>query len=123
MCLTYSPHFLPTHASTTTLCYLGVHLDGELKRRENTRASPKKTLQAFLLLRSVNVSTGLLDAFYQSILASVLFYAVLSWGGGSSRSTEDKNRINKMIKKAGSVIGLIPETLLRPLLRREPDLN
>lgn len=52
-----------------------------------------------------------MDAFYQSILASVLFYAVLSWGGGGSISAEDKNRINEMIKKAGSVIGLIPGTL------------
>lgn len=30
---------------------------------------------------------------------------------GGSISAEDKNRINKMIKKAGSVIGLIPATL------------
>lgn len=52
-----------------------------------------------------------MDAFYQSILASVLFYAVLSQGWGGSISAEDKNRINKMIKKAGSVIGLIPATL------------
>lgn len=50
-----------------------------------------------------------MDAFYQRILASVLFYVVLSRGG--SILAEDKNRINKMIKKARSVIGLIPATL------------
>lgn len=50
-----------------------------------------------------------------------MLFAKVSWpvscfmlyflGGGGSISAEDKNRINKMIKKAGSVIGLIPATL------------
>ena len=61
-------------------------------------------------LRSFDLSTKLLNVFYQGILASVLFYAVLCWGGGSI-SVEDKNRINKLIKRAGSVIGLTPDAL------------
>ena len=60
-------------------------------------------------LKSFNISTKLLNVFYQGILASVLFYAVLGWGG--SISVEDKNRINKLIKRAGSVIGLNPDVL------------
>lgn len=43
--------------------------------------------------------------FYQGILASVLFYA-------------DKNRINKMIRNSGSVIGLAPDSLEFTVERR-----
>lgn len=42
--------------------------------------------------------------YTQGIVASVLFYVVLCWGG--SMTAEDRNRINKLIKKAGSVVGL-----------------
>lgn len=46
-------------------------------------------------------------------LSCFMLYFLRGEGGaaGGSISAEDKNRINKMIKKAGSVIGLIPATL------------
>ena len=54
--------------------------------------------------------------FYQGILASVLFFAVLCWGG--SITVMDKNRINKIIKKAGSVIGLPLDSLETTISKR-----
>ena len=45
----------------------------------------------------------ILNIFYHEILESVLFYAVACWGG--SLTVEDRNRLNKLIRKAGSIIG------------------
>lgn len=92
--------------------YLGVHLDNKLNWKENTGVLVKKAQSRLFFLRklrSFDISPRLLGIFYQGILASVLFYAVLCWGG--SISTDDKNRINKIIKRAGSVIGLNPDKL------------
>ena len=41
--------------------------------------------------------------FYQSVVASTIFFAVVSWGAGIK--AKDANRLNKLIKKAGSVVG------------------
>lgn len=92
--------------------YLGVHLDSKLNWKENTDVIVKKAQSRLFFLRklrSFDISTRLLDVFYQDILANVLFYAVLCWGG--SISMDDSNRINKLIKKAGSVIGVTPDSL------------
>ncbi len=64
--------------------YLGIHLDVKLNWKENTQVLSRKAhLRLFFLrkLRSFNISTRLLYVFHQGILASVLFYAVLCWGG------------------------------------------
>ena len=50
-----------------------------------------------------------MNIFYQSILASVLFYSVVCWG--NSINVDDKNRIKKLLKKAGSIIGITPASL------------
>ncbi len=86
--------------------YLGVHLDSTLNWKENTAVLSRKARLFFLRnLISFDISTKLLDAFYQGFLASVLFHSVLCWKGNIS--VDDKNRINKMIEKAGSVTGLM----------------
>lgn len=64
---------------------------------------------AFLLLRSVIVSERLMDAFLPKYPGQCPVLCCTFSGG--SISAEDENRINKMIKKAASVIGLIPATL------------
>ncbi len=92
--------------------YLGVHLDNKLNWKENTGVLLKKAQSRLFFLRklrSFDLSPRLLGVFYESILASVLFYAVLCWGG--SIPIEDRNRINKLIKRAGSVIGFSPDKL------------
>lgn len=45
----------------------------------------------------------MLQMFYQSVVASVLFYAAVCWGG--SIRHKDTRRMDKLDKKAGSVIG------------------
>ncbi len=81
--------------------YLGAHLDSKLNRKRNSDAVFKKTQSRLFFLTK---HQKLLYVFYQEIIASVLFYAVLFWG--SSITVNDKHRINTLIRKAGSVIGL-----------------
>ncbi|KAL3049835.1 hypothetical protein OYC64_011990 [Pagothenia borchgrevinki] len=50
-------------------------------------------------LRSFNVK--MLEIFYQSVVASALFFAAVCWEG--SIRAGDTSRINKLIRKAGSV--------------------
>ncbi len=92
--------------------YLGVHLDSKLNWKRNSEVVFKKAQSRLFFLRklsSIGIGRKLLYVFYQGILASVLFYSVLCWGG--SITVEDKNRINKMIRKAGSIIVFIPDSL------------
>ncbi|CAJ1050791.1 hypothetical protein NFI96_000077 [Xyrichtys novacula] len=46
----------------------------------------------------------MLKMFYQSVVASILFYAAVCLGG--SIKHKDARRLNKLVKKAGSVVGL-----------------
>ena len=41
--------------------------------------------------------------FYQSVVASTIFFAVVSWGAGIK--AKDANRLNKLFKKARFVVG------------------
>ncbi|KAG5262251.1 hypothetical protein AALO_G00293860 [Alosa alosa] len=61
--------------------YLGIHLDNKLDWSVNTEALYKKgqsRLYFLKRLRSFNVCSKLLWMFYQSVVVSVLFYAVLN---------------------------------------------
>ena len=91
--------------------YLGVHMDKRLDWKENTNAIHKKALSS-----RPDASRQLLHVFYQSIVASVIFFSVVCWGccldssetkGGKTNS----DKINKIIRKAGSVIGMSPDSL------------
>ncbi|KAI4897720.1 hypothetical protein NFI96_007252 [Prochilodus magdalenae] len=73
--------------------YLGVHLDERLDW----------------------ICQKLLLMFYQSVVASVLFYAVVCWGGSISK--RDAGRLDRLVRKAGSVLGLELESLT-PLAER-----
>lgn len=44
---------------------------------------------------------NILQMFYQAAATWVLFYVVISWG-----SRKDNNRLNRIIMKAGSVVGM-----------------
>ena len=45
---------------------------------------------------------ALLKTFYDTVVASAIFYGVVCWG--SSISTTDRKRLDEMIKKASSVL-------------------
>lgn len=62
-------------------------------------------------LRSVNICNKLLWMFYQSVVASVLFYTVVCWGG--SLSKKDASRLDKLIRCASSVIGMKLDSLVK----------
>jgi len=58
----------------------------------------------------------MLQMFYHSVVASVIFYAVVCWG--SRVKVADANRLNKLIRKAGSVLGVALESLVEVSERR-----
>ncbi|KAI4903673.1 hypothetical protein NFI96_008971 [Prochilodus magdalenae] len=95
-----------------TYKYLGVHLDNKLDWSSNTSAVFKRgqsRLYFLRKLRSFGVCTKPLWTFYQSVVASAIFYSVVCWGNSINKTAI--NKLNKLVKKAGSVIGLKLDTL------------
>ena len=87
--------------------YLGVHIRNELDWTHNTDVLYKKgqsCLHLLRRLRSFGVCRSLLKTFYDSVVASAIFYAVVCWGCGSSE--RHRKRLNKLVKGAGSGLGL-----------------
>ncbi|XP_051257592.1 uncharacterized protein LOC127364239 [Dicentrarchus labrax] len=90
-----------------TYKFLGVTLNNKLDWTDHTEALYRKgQIRLFFLrrLRSFNVCTQLLQMFYQSVVASVLFFAVVCWGGGIC--TGCANKLSKLVRKASSVVGM-----------------
>uniref|UniRef100_A0A8C7Z516 Reverse transcriptase domain-containing protein n=1 Tax=Oryzias sinensis TaxID=183150 RepID=A0A8C7Z516_9TELE len=86
--------------------YLGVHLNKKLDWTHNTDALYKKgqsRLHLLRRLRSFGVCRPLLRTFYDSVVASVIQYAVACWGAGST--DRDRKRLNKLVRRASSVLG------------------
>ena len=79
--------------------YLGVTLDNKLDWSTNTQAVYKKGLSRLYFLRrlrSFHVCNKMLQMFYQSVVASTIFFAVVSWGAGIK--AKDANKLKKLIK-------------------------
>lgn len=86
--------------------YLGVYIDNKLDWSKNSLVTYKKgqsRLYFLRKLRSFRVCNTMLRMFYESVVASAIFYAVVCWGG--SVKVADMKRFNKLIRKAGSVVG------------------
>ena len=86
--------------------YLGVVLDNKLSWRHNTDHCIKKIKPRMYCLRklkSFDVNKNLLQIFYTSVLSSVLTFGIPCWG--SCISKQDKDKLNKLIRKAGGIIG------------------
>ncbi|KAI3366512.1 hypothetical protein L3Q82_000642 [Scortum barcoo] len=89
-----------------TYKYLGVHLNNKLDWTDNTDSLYKRGQSRLYMLRrlgSFGVCRPLLRTFYETVVASVVSYAVVCWGGGCSE--RDKKRLNRLIKRASSVCG------------------
>lgn len=67
-------------------------------------------------LKSFSVYRTMLCIFCHSVVPSVFFYASVCWG--SRVKAADAGRLDKLIKKAGSLLGVKPETLLEVSERR-----
>ena len=87
--------------------YLGVYLDHKLNWAKNTEALYKKgqsRLYFLRRLRSFNVCRKMLQMFYESVVAGAFLYAVVCWGSGLR--VADANRLQKLINKASSIVGV-----------------
>lgn len=92
--------------------YLGVYLNKKMDWTDNTKAIYKKgQSRLFLLrrLRSFGVQRELLKTFYDSVVASAIFYGVVWWC--SSISIAKMKRLDKLIRKASSVLGIPLDTV------------
>ena len=81
-------------------------MDNKLYWSANVDAIYKKgqsRLYFLRRLRSFNVCNKLLRMFYQSVVASILFYAVVCWGGSIKK--RDAGRLDRLVRKAGAVVG------------------
>ncbi|TWW61276.1 putative E3 ubiquitin-protein ligase HECTD4 [Takifugu flavidus] len=83
-----------------TYKYLGLWLDNRLDWTSNTRQLYKKTEQ-------------------DSVVASVLSYAVVCWGGSVTKA--DLSRLEKLIRRASSVVGMKLKPLATVAERRTID--
>lgn len=96
----------------TSYKYLGVYLNNKLDWSDNTTQIYKKGQSRIHLLRrlrSFGVCQALLKTFYASVVSSVILYGITCWGGGLVE--REKNKLNKLIKKAGSVVGCVFPTI------------
>ena len=86
--------------------YLGVVFDDMLNWKENTNSLIKKVntrFYCFNKLKSFKISKHLLQMFYSSVISGVLSFGLTSWGGNISKG--DSVRFNRLVKKAGKIIG------------------
>ena len=92
--------------------YLGVTVDNKLNWSKHISNVYKKTQSRLFFLRklrSFNVCNRMLIMFYDTVISSVMTFALVCWGGNATQG--DINRLNKLIKKAGSCVGGRLETL------------
>jgi len=83
--------------------YLVVHLNNKLDWTHNTYALYKKLQRK---LRSFGERGALLRTFFNIVVALAIFSGVVCWS--SSISNTDRKRLDKLIKKASSVLGCPP---------------
>ncbi|KAI3357059.1 hypothetical protein L3Q82_015437 [Scortum barcoo] len=93
--------------------YLGVHLNDSLDWSDNTVGNnalvKKGNSRLFLLrrLRSFGVQGPLLRTFYDSVVASAIFYGstpmIVCWA--SSITDRDRRRMDRLVRRASSVLG------------------
>ncbi|KAI3352619.1 hypothetical protein L3Q82_005557 [Scortum barcoo] len=74
----------------------------DFSRKPSADIAPPLNIQG-LDIERVRTYKPLLRTFYETVVASVVSYAVVCWGGGCSE--RDKKRLNRLIKRASSVCG------------------
>ncbi|KAM8738428.1 uncharacterized protein AB9X84_020913 [Acanthopagrus schlegelii] len=90
----------------TSYKYLGVDMNNKLDWTDYTAATYKKGQSRLYLLRklrSFGVQGALLTSFYDSVVASAIFYGVVCWS--SSISAADRRRLDNLMKKASCILG------------------
>ena len=90
----------------TSYKYLGITLNSSLSWSESTDLLMKKLntrMYCLRKLKSFDVNSQLLQLFYTSVIGSVLSFGLVCWGGNVSKT--DKDRLDRVIRKAERVIG------------------
>ncbi|XP_072006908.1 leucine-rich repeat-containing protein 2 isoform X1 [Engystomops pustulosus] len=86
--------------------YLGVLLNNKLEWAENINALHRRgqsRLHLLRRLRAFGVRGALLKTFFNSVVAPAIFFGIVCWG--SSISARERSRLDKLIRKASSVLG------------------
>jgi len=99
--------------------YLGVHLDSKLDWSVIAASIYRKTqsrLYFLRRLRSFNICSTMMWMFYESVVTSSIFCAVVCWG--SNMKVADSNTLDKLIRRAGSILGEELDPLLVVAERR-----
>ena len=78
-------------------CFKFAQNMNEIVKKVNSR------LLCLYKLRSFHVKTEILQTFYTATIRSVFSYGAICWGGNLPE--REKNKIEKIIKRAGSAIG------------------
>ncbi|XP_051785267.1 uncharacterized protein LOC127528438 [Erpetoichthys calabaricus] len=102
-----------------TYKYLGVQLDDKLDWTANTDDLCKRGQSRLYFLRrlaSFNICNKMLQMFYQTVMASALFYVVVCWGGSIKK--RDASHLDKLVRKAGSTVGMELDSLTSVAERR-----
>ncbi|KAI4892246.1 hypothetical protein NFI96_004302, partial [Prochilodus magdalenae] len=89
-----------------TYKHLGVLLDNKLDWKANAEAVHKRGMSRLYFLRrlrSSSVCCKMLGIFYQSVVSGAVFMAAVCWG--ASIRGADAKKLNRLISKAGSVLG------------------
>ena len=89
-----------------TYKYLDVFFDSKLNWKENTSSVLKKVnsrMYCMRKLRSFGVNSDMLVTFYIAVMCSIIMFGSVCWGGNISKL--DRGRLEKIVKKAGHVVG------------------
>ena len=78
---------------------------------QQSRSTSQNRLYFLRRLGSFNVCRTTLQMLYHSVVASVIYYAVVFWG--SRVKAADADRLNKLIRKVRSALGVELESLWR----------
>ena len=90
-----------------TYNYSGVVFDSKLNWKENINSVLKKVntrMCCLRKLRSFGVNSGMLVTFYNAVICIIIVYGSVWWGGNISKF--DRGRLEKIVKKAGHVVGM-----------------
>ena len=86
--------------------YLGVVFDSKLNWKENINSVLKKVNSKMYCTRkprSFRVNSDMLVTFYNAVICSLIMFGYVCWGGNISNF--DRQRWEKIVKKAGHVVG------------------
>ncbi|KAI4903258.1 hypothetical protein NFI96_009778 [Prochilodus magdalenae] len=89
-----------------TYKHLGVQLNNKPDWKANTESVYKKGMSRLYFLRrlrSLNVCCMMMEIFYQSVVTGAVFFAAVCWEG--SIKGPNAKKLNKLTRKAGSVLG------------------